>query len=184
MKNIELYKRDLKLFLEHQENKTFLYRVGVDDFNLNTDPIQNYNGNIKQTIVEMIRLNPQSQFAKEFHVIVEMDFSELMEWNKEFIFKKMKTHSDKGSVKIGNSDFEIFIPNGYGDCETDVYIVEMADVPANFMTVVEGDFSIFEFDTDNVVIEKLQGTYEVYNSFNANNGVVIFNKRKGARENE
>lgn len=184
MGNIELYKRDLKLFVADQQNKTFLYRVGINELNLNTNPIQNYNGNIKQTILEMIRLNPQSQFAKEFYVLVGMSFNDLMEWNKEYIFKKIKTQSDKGSVKIGSSDFEILIPNGYGDCETDVYIVEMVDVPANFMTVVEGDFSIFEFDTDDVVIEKLQGTYEVYNSFNADNGVVIFNKRKGARENE
>lgn len=187
MKNNELYKRDLKLFIADQHTAEFLYKVGTNEFNLDTNPIQKYNGNIKQTIIELIELNPQSQFAKEFHNLVEMSFNDLMNLNKEHILKELKTHSEKGSVKIGNTDFEILIPNGYGDCKSDVYIVEMEDVPANYLTTIKGDFSIFEEDMpfmENVVIEKLQGTYEIYNSFNTDNGVVVFNKRKGVRENE
>lgn len=92
---------------------------------------------------------------------------EIREMLAEKIFK---TYSDAGALKIGNKDFSILIPNGYGDGETRVAIIKLEekkyyDLEAfRFFTSVEGTFDIYDYDCDSSgdIIQTIEGRYGIY----------------------
>lgn len=89
------------------------------------------------------------------------------------------TFSDVGSVKIGkigNDNFNILLPNGYGDGNTTVLILGKNEEPREnnqYICTIEGDYGIYSYDLGDEVIYKMQGKYNIYNS---HNGVVVFKK--------
>lgn len=86
------------------------------------------------------------------------------------------TYSDVGSVKIGNDNFNILVPNGCGDGYTTVLILGKNEEPREnnyYICTIEGDYSIYSYDLGIEVIYKIHGKYNIYNS---HNGVVIFKK--------
>lgn len=96
--------------------------------------------------------------------------------------KKFYTMSDAGSVRIGNGDFKILIPNGYGDGDTTVKIYYKNDEKpefnnSDFFTVVENYFDIFDYDCSNATpVATLQGRFAVYIPHEEieSNGIVVF----------
>jgi len=96
--------------------------------------------------------------------------------------ERLTTLSDAGSVRIGNDKFQILIPNGCGDGETNVLIIDeddKLDKNVKFFTVVEGEINIYNYDCASnpdlfplEVIKTLKGRYGVYN----HDGAVIFRK--------
>lgn len=75
----------------------------------------------------------------------------------------------------------MLIPTDNGDGETRTYIFKKGNEWFNdklldgcqYITCVEGDFSIYENDCDGDVLHKLSGKYFVYR---ANNNKIIFNE--------
>lgn len=83
--------------------------------------------------------------------------------------KNYITFSDAGSLRIGNHDFKILIPNGYGDGKTYVHLCEKDELPNSvkphsFFTCFSGvDINIFEYDCGGVdVVERITGRFGVY----------------------
>jgi hypothetical protein len=83
--------------------------------------------------------------------------------------KQFKTYSDVGGLKIGNENFSMIIPNGYGDGTTRVAIFEeryieneFNDMMLKFFTSVKGKFNIYGYDCGNEVVKTLEGDYNIY----------------------
>lgn len=90
--------------------------------------------------------------------------------------KVFKTMSDIGGVKIGNDKFTVIIPNGYGDGDTRIAIVnrgEINDNMFNFFAFIEGNINIYSYDCGDDVVRTISGKYGVYYW----EGFVIFEKR-------
>ena len=106
--------------------------------------------------------------------------AELFKHDKRYINSIIKdkyfiTCSDAGSVKIGNNDMNFLIPNGVGDGDTKVAILnksEMNRSAFNFFTSVEGKFDIYNYDCGSEVGMTIEGRFGVYYK----NGIVIFER--------
>ena len=92
-----------------------------------------------------------------------------------------KTDSGVGSVKAGNDDFSILIPNGYGDGVTRVAVFENEDdfIAENLMSftgiILAGKCNIYKYDCDCCdVAKELNGKYLIY----AYDGLVAFVKKR------
>lgn len=86
------------------------------------------------------------------------------------------TFSDVGSVKIGNNNFNILVPNGYGDGCTTVLILGKNEEPRennHYICTIDGDYGIYSYDLSDEVIYEVHGKYNIYNS---HNGVVVLKK--------
>ena len=104
-----------------------------------------------------------------------------MDNKNEATVERLHTASDVGSVKIGvKGKCEICIPNGYGDGETDVLIVQdrkLVPSGANFLTSVEGDaIGIFAYDCGSETAKTLSGRFGVYNVPGCDHGIVVFER--------
>ncbi|WP_435029287.1 hypothetical protein [Levyella massiliensis] len=102
------------------------------------------------------------------------------------------TWSESGSLKIGQGDFSVLIPNGYGDGYTNYCVIDNASDEADkiretmsFFTIVTGVFDIYEEDTDDgygLVVKETVGKpgerYSVYSASDddINQGCVAFIK--------
>ena len=84
--------------------------------------------------------------------------------------------SDAGSVAVEHDGFCVQIPNGFGDGETCVSIVDSSvniqSLFPYFRTVVNGSFDILDYDCGGSAIRHCEGRYGVY----AERGFVIFEK--------
>lgn len=88
------------------------------------------------------------------------------------------TMSDIGSLKIGNGDFTMLVPNGYGDGETRVFVFKKGNANFIYYMLNIGDWScsfkgvinIYHYDCGNNVCATLNGSYTIYSE----NGNVIF----------
>lgn len=84
--------------------------------------------------------------------------------------KQFTTSSDAGSVKVGNENFTVLIPNGYGDGLTNVYVLEENEnicdftKEANYFTRIEGTFNIYDDDCwkDPTALITLKGGYSAW----------------------
>ena len=97
------------------------------------------------------------------------------EYNSIIKDKYFITCSDAGSVKIGNNDMNFIIPNGVGDGETKVAILnksEMNQSAFHFFTRIEGVFDIYNYDCGSEVEMTIEGRFGVYYK----NGIVIFER--------
>ena len=83
--------------------------------------------------------------------------------------KIFKTESDAGSVLIGRKKLKIMIPNGRGDGESRVAILDknedISGYELNNFTLIEGKFKIYNYDCtkdEDDYAEELNGKYVVY----------------------
>lgn len=146
---------------------------------------KNYKVDIKSVKVEIekaqntcVRLRNDNKYTK----IYKKTLKKIEELKKELSELKkadritLYTYSDVGSVKIGNDNFNILVPNGYGDGSTTVLILGKNEEPRennHYICTIEGDYGIYSYDLDDEVIYEIHGKYNIYNS---HNGVVIFKK--------
>lgn len=84
--------------------------------------------------------------------------------------KEYYTEAEAGSVRIGNDDFTILIPNGYGDCTTTVHVLDKGEELPKFLTFKDfftsfrgENVKIYEYDCggDNIVAT-LSGRFGAY----------------------
>lgn len=92
--------------------------------------------------------------------------------------RQFKTEADAGSVKVGNENFSVLIPNGYGDGFTRVAIFSkeefLAECYMNFLTLISGtNISIYSYDCGDEVCKVINGVFAVY----AKDGFVAFVKK-------
>ncbi|UXI83412.1 hypothetical protein NYZ94_00240 (plasmid) [Ligilactobacillus salivarius] len=106
------------------------------------------------------------------------------------IIDEFNTTSDLGGVLIGNTDWQVLVPNGYGDGTTKVHIIEFKDFEEEleyvkgkekyvrdrengknyfwYFTVVKGHFGIYPYDAYKTKSELLKpmkvlkGEYSIY----------------------
>lgn len=85
--------------------------------------------------------------------------------------KKYYTAADAGSVRIGNDQFTILVPNGYGDGATTVHILERdeelpdEELPeARFFTSFSGkDIKIYAYDCGgDAAVARISGRFGAY----------------------
>lgn len=84
--------------------------------------------------------------------------------------KTFITGSDAGAVKVGNENFTILLPNGYGDGLTNVYVLEENEDVCNFtnsaryFTAIEGNFNVYDDDCwkDPTALITLTGWYSIW----------------------
>ena len=77
------------------------------------------------------------------------------------IIDEFSTTSDLGGVLVGNTDWQVLVPNGYGDGTTEVHIIRFKDFEEqleyvmdketgkhhfDYFTVVKGHFGIYPYD--------------------------------------
>lgn len=77
--------------------------------------------------------------------------------------------SDRGSLKIGNSNCSFYIPNGYGDGETHWAIFrkdneyrKAIDHLMNYVCSIEGKTAIYDYDCGDSIKFQLEGSFHVY----------------------
>lgn len=87
--------------------------------------------------------------------------------------------SDAGCLKIGNEQFQTWLPNGLGDGVTEVYIYHLSDKhtfsddmikKGSYICGCSGRIGIFFYDCGSVIEEFIEGKYQVY----SDDGRVIF----------
>ncbi len=99
------------------------------------------------------------------------------------IIDEFSTTSDLGGVLVGNTDWQVLVPNGYGDGTTEVHIIRFKDFEEqleyvmdketgkhhfDYFTVVKGHFGIYPYDAYKTKseLEKpakvLKGEYSIY----------------------
>lgn len=132
--------------------------------------VKYYPDDFEKSLEELILKNPYSQLTVEFRDEFKINIEDhLFKQNNDIIH--FHTLSDVGGLKIGNKDFSIIIPNGYGDGETNVYISEKKiHVPLEYYTFVKGTIEIDDYDCGGTIITTLKGTYHIY----IGNGNVVF----------
>lgn len=93
--------------------------------------------------------------------------------------KEYTTYSDCGGVLIGNDNFNIVIPNGYGDGETKLFIlddnnkIQLYNMAKFFTSFNADDTKVYAEDTSRKrEVINLKGRYGAY----FNDGIVIFEK--------
>ena len=75
------------------------------------------------------------------------------------------TYSDIGSISVGNDNFRYNIPNNYGDCENNVFIINSNKhiECLKFETTISGDnINLYDYDCGNDILYTLKGKYAVY----------------------
>lgn len=145
-----------------------------------------YKVDIKSIEEEITNLQNTCERLKndnEYTKIYKKTLKKIEELKKELSDLKkadritLYTYSNVGSVKIGNDNFNILVPNGYGDGCTTVLILGKNEEPResnHYICTIDGDYSIYSYDLGiDEVIYKIHGKYNIYNS---HNGVVIFKK--------
>lgn len=102
------------------------------------------------------------------------------------IIDEFSTTSDRGGVLIGNEDWQLLVPNGYGDGTTYIHIMQFKDFKEQFdyvremekikeanklrfwyFTLVQGSFGIYGYDATDVFsrpVTELSGDYLIYYS--------------------
>ena len=124
-------------------------------------------------------INEFKKFVKENkEVRLSQGAAELLkdDWNylRSMLSDKMfKTDSEAGSVKIGNENFSILIPNGMGDGTTRVDILNSDEFNRSafyYFTIISGKFNIYSYDCGEEIEKEMNGKFQVYYK----DGIVIF----------
>lgn len=81
--------------------------------------------------------------------------------------KCFKTDSDAGGVLVGNEEFNLIVPNGYGDGTTRIAVFHRDDkFDASLMKYfvgLNGKFNIYSHDCSfDLIEETLEGEFAVY----------------------
>lgn len=106
------------------------------------------------------------------------------------VIDEFSTASDLGGVLIGNTDWQVLVPNGYGDGNTKVHIIEFKDFEEEleyvkdmekyvrdrengknyfwYFALVKGDFGVYPYDaykTKSQLLKPMKvikGEYSIY----------------------
>lgn len=161
-------------FLDTKEIKDYTKRC------LNNEGIYDYEGSIEiikgywnkaKTIDEFKNLIFNDKRLENNQGYWELAKENKQLYNKlifEYLGKKadeyFTTESDIGSLSVGTNDFKYNIGNLYGDGTNYVYILENNENLAclNFLTTIEGNFNIYDYDCGNHVAITLHGRYAIY----------------------
>lgn len=171
--NIERYKKDARKYFEEKEylgkferERYYQVATGLDFYDL--EDVAYYPDDFEKTLKALIRKNPFSQLMEVFgEKLNVLDLEKHLKEQDEDLLHII-TLSDAGSVKIGNNDFSVLIPNGYGDGQTEVFITtKRVHVPLRFWTTISGTFEI-----GNDSRYTLNGDYSIFYG----NGYVVFSK--------
>lgn len=145
------------------------------NYKVDIESIEEEINNLQNTCERLKNNNEYTKIYKKTLKKIEELKKELSELKKAARIT-LYTFSDVGSVKIGNDNFNILLPNGCGDGNTTVLILGKNEEPKennHYICTIEGDYGIYSYDLGDEVIYEMQGKYNIYNS---HNGVVIFKK--------
>ena len=163
-----------KQFLETKKIKDFTKRC------LNNESIYDYKGSIAiikdywnkaKTINEFKDLVLNDKRLKDNQGYWELAKEDIQLYDRlvlEYLGSKADKHftteSDIGSLAVGTSDFKYNIGNLYGDGTNYVYILENNEHLSclDFLTTIEGDFNIYDYDCGNNIAITLHGKYAIY----------------------
>lgn len=171
--NIENFKNDAKQYFKGNDTAdNFKYRVATNFMIYNIEDVPYYPNDFKKSLQALYNNNLGSQLVEVFKNEFGYNLEEYLKQTANY--EKLVTYSDAGSLKIGNKNFNILIPNGYGDGETEVFIIEQnIDIPLRYITLVEGEVEIFDYDCANSnVVTTIKGRYQIYSE----NGQIVFVK--------
>lgn len=163
--------------------KKFLYTNEIKDFTkrcLNNESMYDFQGSI-EIIKEYWNT---AKTVSEFKAMILNDkrlennqgYWELAKEDEDFYYKKLSiylrdradenfiTTSDIGSLSIGTKDFKYNISNCYGDGINNVFIFNKCThlECLDFLTTVEGNFNIYDYDCGNSISKTLKGRYGIY----------------------
>lgn len=177
--NIERYRKDARKYFEEKEylgkfERERYYQVATELDFYELEDVAYYPDDFEKTLKALIRKNPYSQlmdvFGEKLGLLDDIE-KHLIEQDEDLLH--IITLSDAGSVKIGNNDFSVLIPNGYGDGQTEVFITtKRVHVPLRFWTTVSGKFKIYDYDCGDDSRYTLDGDYSIF----FGNGYVVFSK--------
>jgi len=159
--NIENFKKEAAEFFGGNGVENFKYQVATNFMNYKTENVEYRPNDFLHTFLNLIEENPYTQLTEVFFDYYDRTILEHIksQVNANWYF----TSSDAGSVKIGSEDFNILIPNGYGDGTTEVIVTHgAAHVPLRFYTTVQGNFYIYDHDCGDTVETELNGSYSIY----------------------
>ena len=145
------------------------------NYKVDIESIEEEIKNLQNTCEKLKNDNEYTKIYKKTLKKIEELKKELSELEKVDRIT-LYTFSDVGSVKIGNDNFNILLPNGYGDGNTTVLILGKNEEPREnnqYICTIEGDYGIYSYDLGNEFIYQIHGKYNIYNS---HNGVVVFKK--------
>lgn len=145
------------------------------NYKVDIESIEEEIKNLQNTCEKLKNDNEYTKIYKKTLKKIEELKKELSELKKADRIT-LYTFSDVGSVKIGNDNFNILLPNGYGDGNTTVLILGKNEDPRennHYICTIKGDYCIYSYDLGDEVIYKMHGKYNIYNS---HNGVVVFKK--------
>lgn len=167
-----LYKKGNGL-LYTKATADFHYQVATN-FNLYNTDVEYVENDFKKSLLNLVINNPFTQLMEVFADMLEIDKIQfILDKDKQAI--NFRTISDAGAVMIGNDNFQMLIPNGYGDGLTNVVITNITEkIPMKYFTKIQGEIDIYasdNFDGRTVMHNLLIGEYEVYSE----NGTVLFN---------
>lgn len=84
---------------------------------------------------------------------------------KETADDHFRTHSDIGSIKVGNNDFTYFLRNDFGDGDNDIFVFNDFVLLEGKLSIeghIEGKFNIYDYDCGNNIARTLEGSYTIY----------------------
>lgn len=176
--NIENFKTEAAEYFKNENDHglglpgNFKYQVATNLDLYEIDNVSYYPNDFEKSLKALYDNNLGTQLTEVF----KKDFGfNLKEYIKSTGVDHIHfyTHSDVGSLKIGNKDFTILIPNSFGDGTTKVFIVEeRIKIPLKYFTMVKGEIAIYSYDCGNEVSCKIDGEYQIYSE----DGTIVFCK--------
>lgn len=161
-------------FLDTKEIKDYTKRClnneGIYDYKGSIEIIKGY-WSIAKTIDEFKNLIFRDERLENNQGYWELAKEDKQVWKKlilKYLEKKadekFTTESDIGSLAVGTNDFKYNISNLYGDGTNYVYIVENNKHirGLDFLTTIEGNFNIYDYDCGNNIVITLHGRYAIY----------------------
>lgn len=145
------------------------------------DIIKEAGGDIQKAVTLIIQSNEKEIIKTQAYAIASrrLNPDEKHRFRvRAMLGKNCKTTADAGSLKIGNDQFTINIPNGSKNNSTHYGILEQKDFNSDmmsFFTSVKGTFNIYECDYGDRVVETISGCFGIYYC----DGIIVFEKWQG-----
>jgi len=133
----------------------------------------------KKEFLDMILDDPQVRGEQGTYAAIKEFNIERMEGYRKLLIAdadRFTTLSDAGGVRIGNVDYSFLIPNGIGDGETTVAIMDdnchFCESAFQYFTLIRGEFFVYSHDGVGEAVKKLEGGFMVFYS----DGIIVFKK--------
>lgn len=144
------------------------------------DAYEKYDGDVEKIAVEVLRSNDPEVKKTQFYAEASKEFDGHWYRLRYMVGSKCrKCGSDAGSLKIGNEEWSILIPNGVGDGITRYAVFdnesEINTDMLRYFTSVRGKFNIYDYDCGTTIDQTLDGSYLIY----IWEGIIAFVKTSG-----